>query len=88
MLDIHRYPILPVHQHLTSLVTTMGTQSTEDSSTYSDSFMSYRTRHILAQTSQGCFINLAQLSQTISSVDSMIDSSMLANQGSPKNVYR
>jgi len=66
-LDIHRYPTVnptTTHRDILSLLSSTGTVSTEDSSTCSDSSMSYRShrlKQISASNSNRNFVDLAQL---------------------------
>jgi hypothetical protein len=65
ILDIHRYPsALPptsTNRDMLSLLSSNGTVSTEDSSTCSDSSMSYRSHHLKQMSSNRHFVDLAQL---------------------------
>jgi len=71
-LDIHRYPNVSLNRNLFSLVSSTGTLSTEDSSTYSDSSISYQGRNLpplppplSPPLSNRQFIDLAQLGHYI-----------------------
>lgn len=65
-LDIHRYPSVhpTANRDILSLLSSTGTVSTEDSSTCSDSSISYRSHHLKQMplsNSNRHFVDLAQL---------------------------
>jgi len=66
-LDIHRYPSVhptTTNRDILSLLSSTGTVSTEDSSTCSDSSISYRSHHLKQMTKSNSnrhFVDLAQL---------------------------
>jgi hypothetical protein len=63
-LDIHRYPTATANRDVLSLLSSTGTVSTEDSSTCSDSSMSYhshRLKQMPLSNSNRHFVDLAQL---------------------------
>lgn len=104
-LDIHRYPTVnptrTTNRDLLSLLSSTGTMSTEDSSTCSDSSISYHSRHVKpmkSSTSNRNFVDLAQLGHyvepkplirqtTAQPFYEMTNSSMLAVKGSPTNTF-
>lgn len=106
ILDIHRYPtatnsIPAVNRDVLSLLSSTGTVSTEDSSTCSDSSISYqshRFQQIPLTNSNRNFVDLAQLGHyvepkpfvrqtTAQPFYEMTNSSMLAVKGSPTNTF-
>jgi hypothetical protein len=101
-LDIHRYPTATTNRDILSLLSSTGTVSTEDSSTCSDSSISYRSHHLKQLTSSKSnrhFVDLAQLGHyvepkpiirqitTAQPFYEMTNSSMLAVKGSPTNTF-
>jgi hypothetical protein len=93
---------MPLSRDLFSLVSSTGTVSTEDSSTYSDSSVSYHGRNNLPPPSNRHFVDLAQLGHYVEPKPliqqttttnggkpfyEMTNSSMLAIKGSPTNTF-
>jgi len=103
ILDIHRYPTRTPNRDVLSLLSSTGTVSTEDSSTCSDSSISYRSHQLKKMPSNRHFVDLAQLGHyvepkplirqttgilsTAQPFYEMTNSSMLAVKGSPTNTF-